>query len=260
MQEGPAPDELNGKVAAVTGGHSGIGYYITEALVTAGMRVAMLGRREAVLQPAAEAIGEAVLPVVCDIRDPQSVRDAFGRVDEGLGPVSAMINNAAVFPFFKLDLATDDQLRAVVETNLLGVMYCSREAIRRMLDRGSGDIVTVSSEVVRHPWPYLSAYSATKAAVEMLSWGWKEEYRSDGIRVAVLRSGRVEVPREAGGVGSDLDPRVVEDFFAKTTAAGFQHADVPGIDPHTTAASVLHILRQPRDASIDLLELRTSRG
>lgn len=260
MAEGSASNELRGKVAAVTGGHSGIGYYITQALIEAGMRVAMLGRREAVLQPAAETLGKAALPVVCDIRDPQSVRDAFGRIDTELGPVAAMINNAAVFPFFKLDVATDDQLQTAVETNLLGVLYCSREAINRMLENGGGDIITVSSEVVRHPWPYLSVYSATKAAVEMLSWGLKEEYRSEGIRVAVLRSGRVEVPREAGGVGADLDMAVVEDFFAKTTAAGFQHADVPGIDPHTTAASVLHILRQPGDASIDLLELRTSRG
>ncbi len=250
----PGASELSGRTAVVTGGHDGVGYYIAEALLGEGMRVALLARREHVLQTAARELGGEVLPVVCDIRDPDSVRSAFRSVDEGLGSVSVLVNNAAIIAIFRIAEASDEELHATVETNLLGVMYCIREAAARMRTAGMGDIVNITSEAVLRPFPYLLGYSSTKAAVETMSRGLKRELAPLGIRVGVLRSGRVAVPDRQPG--SRWDTERTEAFFKEAYAGGFIEHEGDGIDPRTTARSVVHMLQSPRNASIDVLELR----
>jgi meso-butanediol dehydrogenase / (S,S)-butanediol dehydrogenase / diacetyl reductase len=244
---------LEGRTAVVTGGHDGIGYYISQALLTAGARVAILGRRRERLEQAAAALGGDAAPFVCDIADPDSVRAAFAAVDQRFGALHALINNAAVFPIFKIGDATDEELRQVVDTNVLGVLYCTRAAIERMRATGGGDIVMLSSESVLRPFPYLSAYAATKAAVETLCRGLRSELRQHGIRVGVLRSGHVEVP---GREGSRWDPERAQAFFEEAVAGGFMADAGPGIAPEATARAVLHMLTQPDDAVADLVELR----
>ena len=180
----PGASELSGRIAVVTGGHDGVGYYIAEALLGEGMRVALLARREEVLQQAARKLGGEVLPVVCDIRDPENVRAAFRSVDAGLGSVGVLVNNAAIVSIYRIADASDEELQATVETNLLGVTYCIREAAARMRGAGVGDIVNITSEAVLRPFPYLLGYSSTKAAVETMSRGLKRELAPLGIRVA----------------------------------------------------------------------------
>jgi NAD(P)-dependent dehydrogenase (short-subunit alcohol dehydrogenase family) len=249
---GTVAKALDGRIAVVTGGHDGIGYYVSQALQTAGVRVAILGRRAERLEQAAGAIGGDVVPVVCDLRDPDSVRQAFSSVDERLGLPDVLINNAAAFPLFKVAEATDEELQTAVGTNVLGVLYCMREAIARMRKCGGGDIVSLSSESVRRPFPYLATYAATKAAVETLSRGLKQEVRGHGIRVSVLCSGHVEVPdRQA----RNWDPERARAFYQEAEAGGYMAEVGPGIAPEATANAVLSLLSQPDDAVIDLLEL-----
>ncbi|MFW6093319.1 MAG: SDR family oxidoreductase [Pseudomonadota bacterium] len=246
-------ERLEGRVAVVTGGHAGIGYYVTRALVEQGVRVAILGRRETRLSEAARRLEGEVLPVTCDISDPESVRRAFAAVDDGFGSLDILINNAAVFPIFKVGDATDAELRDAVGTNVLGVLHCTREAIVRMRAAGGGDILSFSSESVHRPFPYLATYAATKSAVETLSRGLKNELRPFGIRVGVLRSGHVEVPdREA----SSWDPERAQAFFAEAQAGGYLAESGPGIRPETTAEAVVHMLTRPDEAVVDVLELR----
>jgi NAD(P)-dependent dehydrogenase (short-subunit alcohol dehydrogenase family) len=252
MTDADGSRALEGRIAVVTGGHDGIGYYITEALVAAGVRVAILGRRGGRLEEAAHRIGGDVLPIVCDISDPDNVRQAFGKVDEQLGVLDVLINNAALFPLFKVGEATDEELQTAVGTNVLGVLYCMRATIERMRKRGAGDIISLSSESVRRPFPYLATYAATKAAIETLTRGLKQEVRPHGIRVSVLRSGHVEVPdREA----RTWDPERARAFYQEAEAGGYMTEVGPGIAPQATANAVVNMLRQPDDAVIDLLEL-----
>ncbi len=245
--------DLTGRRAVVTGGHAGIGFFISRALVDAGARVAILGRRADRLEAAAGELGGGVEPVRCDIADPDSVREAFATLESRLGGLDALVNNAAVFPLFRITEATDAELRQAVDTNLLGVLHCIRAAVPLMRAAGGGDIVTISSESVLRPFPFLTAYAATKAAVETLSRGLKHELRADGIRVGVLRSGHVEVPNRDG---STWDPERAQAFFAEAEAGGFLAEAGPGIAPEATARAVLHMLTQPDDAVVDLLELR----
>jgi NADP-dependent 3-hydroxy acid dehydrogenase YdfG len=252
MAEAETFRALEGRIAVVTGGHAGIGYYITQALVAAGVRVAILGRRAGRLEDAARQLGGNVEPVVCDISDADSVRQAFRAVDERLGSVDVLINNAAVFPIFKVGDATDEDLQTAVGTNVLGVLYCVREAIVRMRDRQGGDIITLSSESVRRPFPYLATYAATKAAVETLTRGLKNELRPHRIRVGVVRSGHVEVPEREGRA---WDPERAQAFYQEAEAGGYLAEVGPGIAPQATANAIVNMLRQPDDAVIDLLEL-----
>jgi NAD(P)-dependent dehydrogenase (short-subunit alcohol dehydrogenase family) len=247
---------LENRVAIVTGGHDGIGYYISEALVARGMRVAIFARRRDVLERTANKLGDNVRGFVCDIRHPDQVRSAFGEVDAAFGRLDALVNNAALFNLYKVADATDEELRATLETNLLGVLHCVREAVPRLRGQGGGNIVNVSTESVNHPFPFLSVYAATKAAVETLSRALRNELRPFGIRVGVLRSGHVAVPDRAAG--SSWDPARARAFYAEAEAGGHLAMSGPGIDPRTTAAAVVSMLEQPSNAAIDLLELRGS--
>jgi meso-butanediol dehydrogenase / (S,S)-butanediol dehydrogenase / diacetyl reductase len=254
-QTADARSLLAGRVAIVTGGGSGIGFYIAEALVAEGMGVAILGRRRDVLDRAAERLGERAFAVACDVRTPDQVRRAFAAVADRFARLDALVNNAAVFDVFRVADATDEELRATLEVNVLGALHCIREAVPLMRKSGGGDIVSISSESVMRPFPLLSVYAASKAALELLSRGLRNELRPDGIRVAVLRSGHVAVPdREE----ARWEPERAREFMAEAERGGYM-ADVgAGIDPRTTAAAVVTMLRQPAAASMELLELRGS--
>jgi NAD(P)-dependent dehydrogenase (short-subunit alcohol dehydrogenase family) len=253
MTQKPVFRSLQNRTAIVTGGHDGIGFHITQALLGAGARVAILARRQERLEQAAELLGGDVAPIVCDIADPNSVRAAFAAVDERFGALHVLINNAAAFPIFKIGDATDEELRQVVDTNVMGVLHCVRAAVERMRATGGGDIISLSSESVLRPFPYLSAYAATKAAIETLCRGLRSELREHAIRVGVLRSGHVDVP---GREGSRWDPERTQAFYREAVAGGFMADAGPGIAPEATARAVLHMLTQPDDTVVDLLELR----
>ena len=247
---------LDGKVAVITGGHSGIGYYLTQALLSAGMKVAILARRADVLEKAASALEGEVVPVVCDVRNPESVREAFQEIDQRLGPIDVLINNAAVFTVYRIGDATDEEIQGTIETNVMGAMYCTREAIKSMrAGQRKGQIVSISSESVSDPFPYLTAYAVSKAAIETFMQGLKVELKKDGIRAGILRLGAVIVPGRMANLGGD--PKRVKEFFAELMASQKLKDGITGIAPATVAASLLHMLQQPENASIDFLELRT---
>ena len=124
-----------------------------------------------------------------DVREPDSVRRAFATVERELGGLDVLVNNAAVAWPRTLERASEAELAAMIGTNLMGPLHCMRAAIPLLRARGGGEIVNVSSESVRHPFPLLGIYAASKAALEALSYAVKRELGAEGIRVTVLRSG-----------------------------------------------------------------------
>jgi len=244
---------LEGKVAVVTGASRGIGLVTARVLAERGARVALLARGEARLTAAAEAIGSGALAVPTDVSKPDSVRAAFGTVERRLGRLDLLVNNAAIARLHTLESASDDDLAATVGTNLLGVLYCTRAAIPLLRDSGAGVVVNVSSEGVRRPVPYLSVYLATKGAVEMLSFALKDELRSEGIRVTLLRCGG-----STGGFASDWDPEDARRAFALWSRSGFLDFVGLPMPPEVIAEAVVHAATLPREASVDFLEVRSA--
>jgi len=242
---------LAGRIAVVTGASRGLGGVFAEALTQAGARVAALARPSEALDALAADHPETMV-VACDVREPDDVRRAFAAVVERLGPPDILVNNAALCLLHRIEEMTDADAEREVQTNLLGPLWCARAVIPHMRAAGRGDIVNISSESVRLPFPYLSLYAATKSGLETLSEGLRSEVRGDGIRVTVLRSGSV-----AGGeIARNWPEERRSAFFDAIQKSG--HAAFAGhaISPETTARALVNVLALPAEANVDLIEVR----
>jgi len=179
-----------GKVAVVTGGNRGIGRGIAEALVKEGLAVAITARALADAGRAAGEIG-AARGYACDVRRPEDVAALFAAVDRDLGGVDVLVNNAGIGLFAPVAETSVEDWQAVIETNVNGVFYCTREALPRMTARGGGYVFNVSSLAGRNAFPGGGAYCASKHAVNGFSEVLFQEVRDAGIRVTYLMPGSV---------------------------------------------------------------------
>ena len=240
-----------GKVALVTGASKGMGRHFVTALAGAGMKVTALARPS----PEFDALPDdpAILPLACDVTDPRAVEAAVAATIERFGRLDVIVANAAMFRPFAFETASDADIRDHVELNLLGVAWTIRAAIPH-LRATKGQIVAISSESVRLPFPMLATYAATKAAVETLLQGLRDELREDGIRVTVLRSGSV---KGCSG-GASWTPEATEAFYRKILATG--HAAMAGeaTSPEAMAETLVAVLGLPHDVSVDLIEARAA--
>ncbi|HXJ95393.1 MAG TPA: SDR family NAD(P)-dependent oxidoreductase [Terriglobia bacterium] len=184
---------LEGQVAAVTGAAQGIGEGIARRLHEAGAKVAVLDLEEAAAGAVAAEIGG--LGVACDVASAASVSEAFRRIEEGLGPVSILVNNAGVagrtLPSWELE---ERDLDGVYAVNLKGVFLTCRAVIRGMLERRYGRIVNVASIAGKEGNPNMVPYSSTKAGVIALTKSLAKEVAGKGditvnsIAPAVIRT------------------------------------------------------------------------
>lgn len=244
---------LSGKVAIITGGSKGMGSHFVDALVAGGAQVAIFARASAEADALVARHGNAVVASDCDVADAVAVKRSVAATIARFGKLDILVNNAAIFHPFLLEEARDDQVERHVGVNLLGPIWCTRAAIPH-LRATRGQIVNVSSESVRMPFPFLTVYAATKAALETLSQGLRDELREDGIRVTVLRSGSVS----GSTGGAAWDPAVVPRFFETIQRTG--HAAFTGhaVEPRTMAQTLVAILSLPADVCVDLVEARAA--
>ena len=147
----------------VTGAGRGIGREIARLLAGRGLDVLVTDVDEATARETAELLGERAWPMALDVRDPEAHRAAAAAATER-GPLKVWVNNAGVLRTQKAWEHTDDEVRLMVEVNLLGVIWGSRAAVEAMRPRG-GDIVNMASMSSFGPVPGLAVYGATKHAV-----------------------------------------------------------------------------------------------
>lgn len=192
------PFSLEGKTALVTGASSGLGLHFAKVLAKAGARVALAARRtdllDKVCSEIAEEGGEA-LAVSMDVTDSQSIRAAFDHIEETFGVPNVVINNAGItIPKLLLDLS-DEDWDGVIDTNLNGVAFVTREAGRRLVAAGApGSIVNIASIIAERLQKCLSNYAAAKAAVVQLSKAAALELAPHNIRVNALCPGYFNTP------------------------------------------------------------------
>ncbi len=245
-------ESLKDRIYAITGASKGMGLRFARALRTEGAQVVLLARPSAELEAAAREMPNA-LTAACDVTCSEDVRRAFAAIGARYGKLHGLINNAAACLAHTIEEATDEEIRRQIDANLMGPVFCIREAIPLLRSAGGGDIVNMSSETVRFPFPYLTLYGATKAGLETLSAGLRSELKPDGIRVTVLRSGRVN----ESSIGAGWRPERAQDFMAACERTGQAAFTGAGVEPETMAAMLVQMLRLPREANIDLIELRS---
>jgi NAD(P)-dependent dehydrogenase (short-subunit alcohol dehydrogenase family) len=192
-------DDLAGRVALVTGGASGIGLGIAEALLRAGMKVAVADINAAALAGAAARLGEGAMPVPLDITSAPAWQAALDAVEARLGPVSLLCNNAGLGqgrradggPVLLADMP-EEVWKLVIDTNLHGTYLGIRAAVPRMLAAGRGGHVVNTASMAGLIAPGgLTAYAASKYAVVGLSESLRAELAPQGIGVSVLCPGAV---------------------------------------------------------------------
>jgi NAD(P)-dependent dehydrogenase (short-subunit alcohol dehydrogenase family) len=192
---------LEGTVAIVTGGGSGIGKAIARGLAEAGAIVTIIGRDGSRLQKAASDIGGQVASAVGDVTDEADVRRIFGDVLERHdGRIDLVVNSAGAFdgaPFDRLEL---DAWRRVMDVNVTGAFLCAREGFRAMKASGRpGRIINIGSVSGSRPRHDSSAYTTSKHALWGLTQSIALDGREHGITASCLNPGNTAVERRAHG-------------------------------------------------------------
>ena len=184
---------LSGKSAVVTGGGRGIGAAIARRLAEMGAACIITGRTAKVLEQTAAAIqqqGGRCEAVVADVTDYRSVEALAAHVQQKVGRLNILVNNAGIGGFGgPLHTMPVDQWDPLVNTNLRGVFYTIRAFAPMIIAAGGGDIINISSIASKNPLPNGAAYAASKWGLNGLSYSVAEELRSHNIRVSVVCPG-----------------------------------------------------------------------
>lgn len=189
--------KLANKRALVTGSSSGIGQAIAIALANAGARVAVNYRSshdgaEKTRQQIESAGGEALV-IQADVSNADEVAAMFQQIDDAWGGVDIVINNAGIDGKRGLTWEIDpDQWIKVIGVNLYGAFYTARQALKRMVAQESGVVVSITSVHEKIPWSRYSAYTASKAAVSMMTKSLALEVADKGVRVLCLAPGAIK--------------------------------------------------------------------
>jgi NAD(P)-dependent dehydrogenase (short-subunit alcohol dehydrogenase family) len=184
---------LAGKTVVVTGAGGGIGQALVRAFAQQGARTVLLDRDEERIAPLAAELGQGALALACDLAEPAEIAAVAEKV-EAAGGADILVNNAGILRPDALDSVSQADWSAMLTVNLNGCLAAAQAFGRGMIARGGGTLVHVASIAGTQPQPASGAYSASKAAILMLSRQLAYEWGPKGIRSNTLSPGLVRTP------------------------------------------------------------------
>jgi NAD(P)-dependent dehydrogenase (short-subunit alcohol dehydrogenase family) len=194
---------LEGKIAVVTGGSTGIGLATAKKFVDDGAFVFITGRRKSELDMATSQIGDNVTAVQSDVADLADIDKLYSVVAAEKGRIDILFANAAIAEPAPLSAITESHFDRHFNINVKGIVFTVQKALPLLVD-GAAVILTSSVSAFKGT-EGLSVYSATKAAVRNLARTWVLELKTRGIRVNVVSPGAIETPGLVGLAGPDGD-------------------------------------------------------
>ena len=222
---------LTGKVAIVTGASKGIGAGIAKALAAEGAAVAVnyASSREGADRVVAEITkaGGKAIAVQGDVSKAADVKRLVAETVKAFSGLDVLVNNAGIYAFDPLENVTEAEFHRLFDTNVLGPLLVTREAVGHF-GPGGGSVINVSSVASLSPVPNAAVYSATKGALDSLSRVLALELAPRRIRVNTIAPGGVETEgtHSVGVIGSDLHKQIV----AATALGRFgQPSDIAGV-------------------------------
>ncbi|MQB46244.1 SDR family oxidoreductase [Rhizobium sp. ICMP 5592] len=228
-------NELQGKVAAVTGAASGIGLASAEAMVAAGATVVFVDRDVSALQAVCERIGDRALPLVIDLLNPEQCATLLDGVLTKAGQLDILHANAGTYIGGDLAEANLDAIDRMLSLNVNVVMKNVRSVIPHMIERGAGDIIITSSVAGHTAVPWEPVYSASKWAMTSFVQTMRRQLLKNGIRVGSV---------SPGPVISALLADWPEENLRKAKESGGL------IEPKEVAEAVIFMLTRPRTVTI----------
>lgn len=184
--------DLNGQVALITGGATGIGFGIARQLTALNATVVITGRSPDKLLAARNELGERCVALENDVREKAGHAELIERIETTVGPLTTLVNNAGMHSKKPSLDATDEEFQAVLDTNLLSVFSLTRAALRVMIPRGSGSVINISSMSALYGLTQVAAYSSSKTALLGLTRTLASEYSHTGIRFNAVAPGFIE--------------------------------------------------------------------
>lgn len=212
--------QLNGKVAVVTGGGSGIGRSISTEFASAGATVAIFDLNEKTAQEVLSEIresGGSAAFFECDVSSPDSVEAAVSSVKDSLGKIDVLVNNAGIANIGTATTTKADDFDKVLNVNVKGVFYVLQAVIPIMQASGGGAILNMSSIAAITGLKDRFAYSASKGAVHTMTLSVAADYLEDKIRCNSICPARVHTPFVDGYLEKNY-PDNKEEMFQKLSA------------------------------------------
>jgi gluconate 5-dehydrogenase len=184
--------KLTGRRALITGSSGGIGLALAEGLAKAGASVVLNGRDAGRVAAAAgplKAQGFDVAEAAFDVTDSKAVEAAVARIEDEIGPIDILINNAGIQRRMTLEDFPDETWSELMRTNLDSVFYVAKAVAKRMIPRQKGSMINICSVQSELGRPTIAPYTASKGAVKMLTKGMAIDWGKHGIRVNGLGPG-----------------------------------------------------------------------
>ena len=198
---------LEGELALITGGGTGLGFAMARCYAQAGARVVITGRREEVLAKAVREIGPNAAYRVFDVTDTARAASFVAELKRDMGPVTILVNNAGRHCKKPMLDVTQEDMQGVLDVHVLGAFALTKAVVPAMLERGRGSILFVSSMSAYLGMTQVCAYGAAKSAVLGFVKTLSGDLADKGIRVNAIAPGFIDTPMFRKAVETDVPRR-----------------------------------------------------
>ncbi len=193
------------KIAVVTGGGSGIGLAITEKFVSSGILTIIIGRNEQKLLKAKEKLGNLCVPISFDLTNLKAIPGLVKQIVDKYGRIDILVNNAGINLKKEFTRVSDDEFNQIMQTNVSSVFALSREAVKYMIKKGTGNIINISSMASQYGLPNVIAYTASKSAIEGMTRAMAVELSPKGILVNCIAPGFIATDMSGKAFDGDVE-------------------------------------------------------